>query len=320
MNKEKRESEASNKRETNTETNNQFKGTIAVDKLSNYKKLQEREREREREREQSLLSFSCKPNFSACDGGLSLKYEKKKRRRKSSRSAKLMPRISCRCPSWSFSTIKIRMFLVGECALTSQILGEKFQPRHWKANSPSQIEDQILFLQKYVPTTRQKIAYFIILGSAPSETDKEALKGLWNRLDGEKKLEKELWFGFGLAVIPALTEEVFGDIVVITTELQGAFVSLDTFRDQQKQKNEEMLERLNSLEQENTTLKTRMTSLENDNTDLNARLALLEERLQKFTPLPTRYAHALCCLEKKWEVFRNMLPSSYTFFAVNCKS
>ena len=91
-------------------------------------------------------------------------------------------------------------------------------------------------------TTSQKIAYFIVLGSVPSQTDDEALKGLWKRFDEQKKLEKEHWFGYGLAVIPALTEEVLGDMVEMTNQLRGVVVSLDSFREQQEEKNEEMTE------------------------------------------------------------------------------
>ena len=164
------------------------------------------------------------------------------------------------------------VLLVGECALTSQILREKFQPRHSRPNTPSQIEDQILFLQKYVATTRQKIAYFIVLGSVSSETDETSLRQLWDRLDEQKKLEKEHWFGFGLAVIPALTEEVVGDLVAMASQLRGAFVSLDTFR-KQEEKNEEFSVRVTALENDNEDLK-------NDNDGLKARLAVIEERLE----------------------------------------
>ena len=81
------------------------------------------------------------------------------------------------------------------------------------------------------------------------------MRELWNRLDGQKQIEKERWFGFGLAVIPALTEEVFGDMVVMTSQLQGAFVSLDTFREQQQEKNEEFFARLITLENDHGELR-----------------------------------------------------------------
>ena len=70
------------------------------------------------------------------------------------------------------------------------------------------------------------------------------------------------------AVIPALNEEVFGDMVVMTTQLQGAFVSLDTFREQQEQKNGELSVRLTSLETENTELKARMDAIEKEMKEL----------------------------------------------------
>ena len=45
-----------------------------------------------------------------------------------------------------------------------------------------------------------------------------------------------------------LIDKVFGDMVVMRAQLQSGFVSLDTFRERQEQKNEEMTECLTSLE------------------------------------------------------------------------
>ena len=117
------------------------------------------------------------------------------------------------------------ILLVGECALASQTLLSK----------RDQIFRQLEFLENYLHRSGLplRILYLAIIATASSSQESiNFLEETWKEFIHCHPECIERFFGFGLMRLPFLTEDIVGDLVLMTSDLQNAVVSLDDFREE----------------------------------------------------------------------------------------
>jgi len=147
------------------------------------------------------------------------------------------------------------ILLVGECALASQTLLSK----------RDQIFRQLEFLENYLHRSGfpLRILYLAIVATASSSQECiNFLEKTWKEFIHCHPESIERFFGFGLMRLPFLTEDIVGDLVLMTSDLQNAVVSLDDFREETIKRFSEQEATIESLKKENEATTKRLSEQE----------------------------------------------------------